>query len=77
MSVLVFLHALSLPFAWLLKKLMGTRYRNLLLPGLFAVNLSGRPASLPGNVFIFLFTLLFSLLMAGYIHGRRLYKKAT
>lgn len=215
LSVLVFLHALSLPFAWLLKKLMSTRYRNLLLPGLFvgisfgtvfycyvtqsldmsfwhyqfpparmgeyflgmmlgfcarpakagipegkhwragftvlemavllfwyhslsrpgnywrnyivswmmpnllvlavflvgrgwvsrffqrkelvylgdisfecyllhqqllirfAVNLSGKPASLPGNVFIFLFTLLFSLLMAGYIHGRRLYKKAT
>lgn len=35
LSVLVFLHALSLPFAWLLKKLTDTRYRNLLLPGLF------------------------------------------
>jgi len=214
LSVLVFLHALSLPFAWLLKKLMATRYRNLLLPGLFvgisfwmvfycyvtqaydmsfwhyqfpparigeyflgmmlgfgarpaktripegkiwrvlftvleaavllfwyhslsrpgnywrnyivswmmpnilvlavfmtgrgwvsrlfrrkelvylgdisfecyllhqqllirfAINLAGRPASVMGNVFIFLFSLLFSILMAGYIHGRSMHEKA-
>lgn len=37
----------------------------------FAVNLSGKTASLPGNVFIFLFSLLFSILMACYIHGKR------
>ena len=37
----------------------------------FAINLSGKTASLPGNVFIFLFSLLFSILMACYIHGKR------
>jgi len=36
----------------------------------FAVNLAEVEASLPGNIFVFLFSLLFSVLMASFIHGR-------
>ncbi len=41
----------------------------------FAINLSGAEPSVPGNVFVFLFSLLFSILMAGYIHGKRMHEK--
>ena len=36
LSSLFFLYALTLPFGWLLNKLSGSRFRYLLLPGLFA-----------------------------------------
>lgn len=37
----------------------------------FAVNLADVETSLPGNLFVFLFSLLFSVLMACFIHGQR------
>ena len=36
----------------------------------FAVNLAEVEASFPGNVFVFLFSLIFSLLIAGFVHGK-------
>lgn len=42
----------------------------------FAVNLQGQPGSLAGNVFVILFSLLFSVLTASYLHGRGKQKRA-
>lgn len=36
----------------------------------FAINLSSIPASVPGNMFVFLFSFVFSLLIAGFIHEK-------
>lgn len=41
----------------------------------FAINLSGIDQSVPGNVFVFLFSLLFSVLTASFLHGKRMHEK--
>lgn len=37
----------------------------------FALNLEGIGTSVPGNIFIFFFSLLYAILIAGFIHGKR------
>lgn len=43
----------------------------------FAVNLADVSVSVPGKVFVFLFSLLFSVLAAAYLHGSGKRKKTT